>query len=242
MKNKISKLFKTFFITLIVAFIATENQNYVYNILDKLGQENEVFKKIVLSATITLCIGLFSSLLSFFLSKIQHTIKKMNVSISTKMNGSRRTTVKFKPVGGDKEYHPKDVEIEVNFQPVGMLSVLLIKKIGVTLDIYFNPELLDVSFFDKWDSEVNQVFNVFERKISIEILAAMDIKGKKFRGNSHKLNEQFKLKPIRVKNAETSMDLVIRADKLGKFGDMLSKMLLTIDFNTLRVSCKGEDN
>ncbi|MFD3447137.1 hypothetical protein ACFDTO_21300 [Microbacteriaceae bacterium 4G12] len=238
MKNTVIQLLKTFVITLIVAFAATNNQNLIYNIIDKLGYENDVMKKTVLSAVITLLIGLISILISFLWSAITSTIKKMDVTLITKINGRKKDTFKFTPT--NHEYDSQDVEIEITFQPMGWLSSLLIKNIGVTLDIYFNPELLDVSYSDRWDCEANQVFKISERKISIDLLGKIDIKGRTFRGKSHKLNERFKVKPIRVKNAETYLDYVIVSNKFGRFGNTLSGHLLTVKYEPLKVNCEGD--
>lgn len=238
MKNTVIQLLKTFVITLIVAFTATSNQNLIYNILDKLGYENDVLKKTVLSAVITLSIGLFSILISFLWSAITSIIKKMDVTLITKINGRKKDTIKFTP--SNYEYDFQDVEIEITLQPKGRLSNLLIKKLGVTLDVYFNPELIDVSYSDRWDCEENQIFKIYERKISVDLLGKIDIKGRTFSGKSHKLNERFIVKPIRVKNAETYLDYVIVSNKFGEFGKTLSGYLISIKYEPLKVTCEGD--
>lgn len=134
----------------------------------------------------------------------------------------------------------QDVEIEITLQPKGRLSNLLIKKLGVTLDVYFNPELIDVSYSDRWDCEANQVFNIYERKISVDLLGKIDIKGRTFSGKSHKLKERFKVKPIRVKSAETYLDYVIVSTKFGKLGKTLSGYLLSVKYEPLKVNCEGD--
>ncbi|EON74267.1 hypothetical protein [Lysinibacillus sphaericus] len=232
------QLLKTFVITLIVAFTATSNQNLIYNILDKLGYENDVLKKTVLSAVITLLIGLLSILISYLWSAITSIIKKMDVTLITIINGRKKETIKFTP--SNYEYDSQDVEIEITLQPKGQLSNLLIKKLGVTLDVYFNPELIDVSYSDRWDCEANQVFNIYERKISVDLLGKIDIKGRTFSGKSHKLNERFKVKPIRVKSAETYLDYVIVSTKFGKLGKTLSGYLLSVKYEPLKVNCEGD--
>ncbi|MCM3763065.1 hypothetical protein M3212_20270 [Alkalihalobacillus oceani] len=238
MKNAVIQLIKTFVITLIVAFAATNNQNQIYNILDKLGYENDVLKKTVLSAVIAVLIGLASILISFLCSTIKSIIKKMDVTLITKINGRKKEVIKFTPT--NHEYDSQDVEIEIILEPKGRLSSLLIKNIGVTLDVYFNPELLDVSYSDRWDCEANQIFKISERKISIDLLGKIDIKGRTFRGKSHKLNERFKVKPIRVKNAETYLDYVIVSNKFGRFGKTLSGYLLSVKYEPLKVNCEGD--
>lgn len=137
------------------------------------------------------------------------------------------------------EYDEKDVEVEIVLNPGGRIPNLLIKKLGFKLDIYFNPELLDVSFFDKWDSDEAGAFKLSERNISINLLGEIEIKGKTFQERSHKLNEQFKVKPIRVKNAETALDYAITSDKFGKITRIISGNLLSIECEPLKVTCKG---
>lgn len=240
MKDKITQAIKVFLITIVVAFIATDNQNIIYNLLDKLGYENDVLKKTILSAVITVSITLVLILSSYIWSLIKSSIEKMDVTLITKNKGRKKEAIKFTPT--DYEYDPEDVEIVISFQPKGRLSSFLIKKIGVTLDVYFNPELLDVSYSEKWDCEGNPIFKISERTISIDLLGEIDIKGREFCGKSHTLNEEFKVKPIRVKKAETYLDYVISSNKMGKFGKMLSGYLLSINYETLKVNCEGEVN
>lgn len=240
MNNKVIQIIQTFVITLFVAFVATNNENLIYNILKKLGYENDVVKKTVLSAVIALLIGLVSILISFFWSSITSIIKKMDVALVTKINGKKKDSIKFTPI--KHEYDSQDVEIEITLQPKGWLSSILIKKMGVTLDVYFNPELLDVSYSDRWDCEANQVFKISDRKISVDLLGKIDIKGRTFMEKSHKLNERFIVKPIRVKNAETYLDYVIVSNKLGGFGKTLPGYLLSVKYESLKVNCEGDIN
>ncbi|WP_096271659.1 hypothetical protein [Paucisalibacillus globulus] len=238
MKNKISQLLKTFVITLFVAFIATNQDNYVYNFFDKLGYENEILKKTVLSALIALFIGLLSILISYLWSKIKSNFKKMKITFNTKLNGSKRATIKFEPK--DYEYSQEEIEIEISLEPGGWISNLLIKKLGISLDVYFNPELLDIYFLDKWDTDTDGIFRLSDRKISINLLEKMEIRGRNFKGTTHKLKEQFEIKPIRVKNAETTLDLFITSKRSHRIGRLIDKYFLTTEFDSLKVTCKGE--
>ncbi|MGG0201616.1 hypothetical protein [Bacillus anthracis] len=238
MKDKIIQSLRTFIITLIVAFIATDQQNFVYNILKTLGYENEILKKTALSAVITFIIAIVLILTSYIWSKIKANIKRMNVSLVTKLDGTKRSNCKFIP--NDCEYDEKDVEIEIVLKPGGWLSNLLIKKMGLKLNVYFNPEILDVSFFDKWDSDTAGAFRLSERNISIDLLGEIEIKGKAFPERSHRLNEQFKVKPIRVKNDVTALDYVITTEKFGYITRIISGTLLSIECDPLKVTCKGE--
>lgn len=238
MKNKLNQLITTFVITFIAAFVSTNNQNLIYNILNTLGYENDVLQKTILSAVITLIIGLFSILGSFLWTAITSIIKKMDITLNTKINGKKKDAIKFTP--SSYEYDSQEIEIEIILQPKGKLSSLLIKSFGVSLDVYFNPELIDVSYLDRWDYEENQIFKIYERKISIDLLGKMDIKGRTFSGKSHKLNECFIVKPIRVKNAETYLDYVIVSNKFGKFGKFLSGYLLSVKYEPLKVNCEGD--
>ena len=126
MKDKIIQSLKTFIITLIVAFVATDQQNFVYSILKTLGYENEIAKKTALSAVITFIIAIVLILTSYVWSKIKANIKRMNVSLVTKLDGTKRSNYKFIP--NDCEYDEKDVEIEIVLNPGGWLSNLLIKN------------------------------------------------------------------------------------------------------------------
>ncbi|SDJ77801.1 hypothetical protein [Salimicrobium halophilum] len=238
MKKKLFQYLKTFVVTILVAFIATNQENYIYKILDIIGYESDLLKKTVLSAIIALFIGLLSLCITYLWSKIKLIFQKLDVSFNTKLNGTKRTTMKFSP--NDYEYASQDVEFEVNFNPGGWVSNFLIKKLGISLNIYFNPELLDIYFIDKWEIDKHEVFNISERKITINLLGNMEIKGREFKGRYHKLNEQFRVKPIRVKNAETALDLVIVSDNFDKFTRLIAKHFITVDFEALKVTCKGE--
>ena len=90
MKDKIIQSLKTFIITLIVAFVATDQQNFVYSILKTLGYENEIAKKTALSAVITFIIAIVLILTSYVWSKIKANIKRMNVSLVTKLDGTKK--------------------------------------------------------------------------------------------------------------------------------------------------------
>ncbi|GAA5417413.1 hypothetical protein Pryu01_02476 [Paraliobacillus ryukyuensis] len=239
MKNKVVQLFKTFAITLFVAFVATNKENFVYNFIEKLGYESDLLKKTVLSALIALFIGLMLEISSYLVGKIRTNFKRMDVTVNTKLNGNKRTTMKFSPT--NYEYFSKNVEIEIILKPQGWIPTLLIKKLGISFDIYFNPELLDISFRDKWDNNLDGIYKLYERRISINLLEKVNIKGNSFKERPYKLTEQFNVKPIRVKNDETSLDLVIMSSKFVKIVRLISKCLIKVNFEPLIVSCKGEE-
>ncbi|WP_251027201.1 hypothetical protein [Bacillus safensis] len=91
MKEKIFQALKTFIITLIVAFIVTDQENFVYNILNKLGYEkDEILKKTVLSGVITVCITIILIFISYFWSKLKGNLTKVDVSLVTKVNGTTK--------------------------------------------------------------------------------------------------------------------------------------------------------
>lgn len=106
-------------------FVATDQQNFVYSILKTLGYENEIAKKTALSAVITFIIAIVLILTSYVWSKIKANIKRMNVSLVTKLDGTKSN---YKFIPNDCEYDEKDVEIEIVLNPGGWLSNLLIKN------------------------------------------------------------------------------------------------------------------
>lgn len=243
MKEKIFQALKTFIITLIVAFIVTDQENIVYNILNKLGYEkDEILKKTVLSGVITVCITIILIFISYFWAKLKGNLTKVDVSLITKVNGTKKTTCKFSP--NNYEYAEKDIEIEVVLKPGGRLSNLLLKKIGLKLNVYFNPEILDISFYNKWDSDIEGSFRLSERNINIDLLGEIEIKGNKFLESSPKLIEKFKVKPIRVKNDVTTLDFEISSEKFefGFITRIVSRFLLSIDCDPMKVTCKEESN
>ncbi|MGN7312679.1 hypothetical protein ACTHQ4_16435 [Alkalicoccobacillus gibsonii] len=231
MKNKLGQLLRTFTITLVVAFIATDQENVIYKIINSIGIENEIFKKTVLGAIITLIIGIISLVYSFLEEKLAGNFKKINVSVNAKINGTKKATIVFQPEA--MEYSQEIIELEVNFNPGGRVTNWLVKKIGVSLDVYFNPEIIDISFLNDWDTTEKVTFMLTNRNISINLLEEVKIEGKTFVNNSHTLSEKFIVKPIRVKNGSTKLDLVA-SNKL------ISNLFIGINFESFKVTCKGE--
>lgn len=80
----------------------------------------------------------------------------------------------------------------------------------------------------------------YQNEISqLILLGEIEIKGKTFPERSHILNEQFKVKPIRVKNDVTALDYVITTEKFGYITRIISGTLLSIECDPLKVTCKG---
>lgn len=237
MKRNMKKSLKIFIITITVAFIATNQKNFIYKIIDNLGYDNEILKKTLLSAVITLLISVVSSALTFLCTRLKSFLSKIHISFITKVEGRTRTTMTFTPE--NDEYISKNVDIHLTLNPGGLITNFIIKKLGITIDIYFNPELLDIYFPDKWDTNKHETFNIFERKISVELLGEMEIGGERFRKTSHTLNEKITVKPIRIKDENTALDFVITTKRFNSVIDLLIKQLLVVEFQGLKVTCKG---
>lgn len=97
MKEKIFQALKTFIITLVVAFIVTDQENIVYNILNKLGYEkDEILKKTVLSGVITVFITIILIFISYSWSKLKENLTKVDVTLITKVDGTKKLLVNFR--------------------------------------------------------------------------------------------------------------------------------------------------
>jgi hypothetical protein len=234
---KIRQLFITFIITLGVAFVATDEENFVYKAIELMGFENEILKKTILSALITLFIGIFSVFITYIGGLFKTNFKKMNVSVNTKSGGNKRTMIKFNPI--DYEYTEENIDIELILEPGGHGSNYLIKTLGISFKFYFNPELLDVYYLNKWETNNDGFFKITERDILINLLDKMKIEGKKFSNQPHVFSEKIVVKPIRVREARTSLDLVVISNKNNKAVRLIAKYLLTVNFDSLKVVCKG---
>lgn len=238
MKVELYKALKIFMLTIAVAFLATNQENFIYSFIEKIGFQSEVLKKTTLSATITLVISIIAIILSRLSLKIKPAFQKIDVVLNTKLDGSKRTTMSFEP--DNCEYSGQDVEIDISLKPGGKISNILMKKIGISLKVYFNPELLDVSFPEKWETNTYETFNISKREIIINLFEGIKIEGEKFGDKPYKLNEKITVKPIRIKNDETTLDFVIVSSRFHGVINFIVKHFININLDPLKVMCKGE--
>lgn len=237
MNKTIRSAIKVFTVTVFVTFIATNKENWVYKLLDLLGMDNEIGKKAILSALITLLVVILSAVISVIHDKFSVLTQKMELQIDIKTSDTTAKVLTFHPV--KKEYQKQHINIEILLKPKGKITNAIIKKLGIRLEIYFNPEILDVYYCDKWDSQTIESFELKQRTILIDLFKQVKISGQEFNGKPHTLNEKFILKPIRIKDANTTLDYMI----VSSFGPIVakfaSKMLLDVSSKKkIKIICK----
>ncbi|MDT0050111.1 hypothetical protein QJV38_11920 [Listeria cossartiae subsp. cayugensis] len=229
-------LVKTFLTTILVAFLVTNSQNFIFTILDNWGFKNEIFQKAVLSAIIALAIGLLRTIGVFLFTVIIESLEPLKIELCILKNGNPTIeTITFTPKGS--EYLEQEFEIEVKFKPKGRVQLLIMQYFGIVIDIYFNPEVIDI-LFDSWKGQASS-FEVSNRTIRIDLLKQISIKGREFYKREHKLKENFIIKPIRVHNMETYLDYNFSSRKYGVLSKVFTKKI-TLDYDSVNLVCQGE--
>lgn len=235
LKKEFVMLIKTFLVTIVVALLITISQNWIFTTLDSWGLKNEIFQKTVLSALIALGIGLLRMLGIFLMTTVIESLEPLKIELCIIKDGNRtRDTITFIPRGA--EYPEQEFEIEVKFQPRGRMQLLVMQYFGIVIDIYFNPRVVDVSF-DGWESQ-DSSFEISGRTIRIDLLKQVSIKGREFFKREHKLNENFIIKPIRVRNVETYLDYEFSSRRYGILAKVFTKGI-TLDYDAVELVCQG---
>ncbi|MER2175830.1 MAG: hypothetical protein ABS911_14245 [Carnobacterium sp.] len=148
-KKELSSLSKTFVISFIVAWFITNSENFIFSFLNNIGLTNELFQKTVLSAVVTAGIG-FTKLLIFVITKfILNNLEPLEISlILTNKGESIDSPIEFHPK--NSEYEEQGFEITVSFKAKGELNIIMMKYIGIVINVYFNPKILDIYFSNGW--------------------------------------------------------------------------------------------
>ncbi|WEG73501.1 hypothetical protein [Vagococcus intermedius] len=235
-KKEFSSLGKTFVITTVVAFIITNSDNFIFSFLDSIGLTNDVFQKTVLSAVVTLGVGLVKMLLLLVSTIIVKNLEEPKIKIIlTKQDKEIISPIEFAPIG--KEYEEQEFKLKVEFEPKGKINVFILKYIGIEVNIYFNPKILDIYYEYGWESK-NPSFEISDRSIKIKLLSQINTTGKRFYGRKHILSENFLIKPIRTHDSETYLDYDFSACKHGTISKLVTKKI-EIDYKTIDIICKG---
>lgn len=237
-KKELWALLKTFIVTIAIAFIVTNNQNYIYTWLNKFGLTNETFQKLFVSALVAIVFGIVRLLVFVIFELIVKNIKPLEIELTFKHNNMNvDEPLVFIPNGF--EYSEKAVEVEIKFKPKGKLNIIIMKYLGIVINIYFNPKVIDIYYEDGWDGS-DSSFNIAERAISVEILKQVSIRGRNFFDREHKLIETFLMKPIRVKNTETYLDYDFSLCKHGFLSKLFTNKI-KLKYEILDVICKELD-
>lgn len=237
MKNNLWSLFKTFLITIITAFVVTNEKNPIYSFLHSIKMENEIFRKSFLSATVALLIGVLSMIIATFFQWICLSFSKIELEIEIKKNNRKLSKLVFKP-DSNNEYPEETINLEVKMQPKGKFSNLVAKWFDVNLEIYFNPGIIDLSLAEQWEQASLNGFVVSERCIKVHILKPMKIQGEEFLTNEHTMSERVEIKPIRVKKQSTYLDYCPTFGNGNFFLNRLAKRFLKIKYNQFKIDCE----
>lgn len=176
------KLLVTFVILFIVVFISSNPNNEIYKFLDKFSFSDDQ-KKNVLVGIVTLIIGLIELLIilvnKLFIWAVQKLLKKLKVDISFSGVGKSTKIVDKKLFFYQKSnglFHENKLKVLLCIYPAGDWTMWILKKLKVRIEIFFNPQLFDVTLDNdqEWISETDQLSSSIsineEQAICINIL------------------------------------------------------------------------
>lgn len=232
-KKQFSEILKTFILSLGILMFATSKINFIPNLLNTLGVENEVVENTLISIIITASIEVVKLLSSWLFAKVK-------VEMSTHVNGSERSEIVFKPTS-DSEYEKEYVKIRLIISTPANFLTYLVKKLNLSLEIYFNPEILDISFENEWDHENLNNYKMDGRKIRINLLEDIIIGGKLYSKQPHNLNIPTMILPIRIEEKDTNLDYTVVLSKKNSFYNFFTRFLIDVDSKSLMIKCEGGD-
>lgn len=234
--SKIIKLIVTFLIALFTVVIASDNSNKLYEFLNKHDYTDPLVQKAILSAAIAGAIGILQELIDLLYKLLLWIIKKyfkrLTVSIKFKKNKRNRDVIRFKPVNG--AYVAEQVDIEINIVPAGKIAMMILKLLGLRIEVFFNPHIIDVTLEndpewlnEKADTKVNQ-----EQAVCISVLKDYRLGGSTIK--PFLMTESIIILPKRVKKDTAHIDF-----KLTSFmGSKLSSALCESDMKDLDIECE----
>ncbi|NTL69997.1 hypothetical protein HQ694_11930, partial [Enterococcus faecium] len=210
-------------------------------ILDRLNIENETVRKSILSATITLIIGVLSYVLSILMQWIFLSLSKIKLEVNIKQNNRKKNKLTFTPNSND-EYVAEVVDLEIKMTPKGRLSNFLVNWLDINLEMFFNPNILDISLLEQWDRSSLNGFLIEERSIKVYILKNMKIQGERFVSTEHVMTEKIQIKPIRVKKERTNMDYCPTFGKGNFFSKKIARRFFEINYDQFIIECEDIHN
>ncbi|PEF41617.1 hypothetical protein CON84_00620 [Bacillus sp. AFS094228] len=231
------KLIATFVVTFFTAIISSNNTNIVFDFLNRHGYSDPTTQKFILSGIITVAVGVlhavFVLLYKLLLWSIKRYFERLTVDINFKVNNRNKELIKFKPVGG--EYEEEQVDIELEIVPAGKISMCILKLLGLQIEIFFNPQIIDVTLANdqEWLNE-NASTKVNEKQaICISVL-----KNYRLGGLSTKpfiRTESIIILPKRVKRDTAHIDFKLSS----VVGSKISSALCASNMKELNIECEG---
>lgn len=231
-----SKLIVTGLIAFVIAIIASDNSNIFYKTLNEYNITDPVAQKGILSAAIAFVIGSVDLLLKLLfkcsLWIIGKYFKRLKVSIHFKENSRSKKTIKFKPNNG--VYKEERIDIEVEVVPAGKISLFILKMLGLQIQVFFNPHILDVTLENDQEWLGEQPVTTIDDKqaVCISVLKNYSIKGSKLK--PFKTTESIVIVPKRVKRDTAHIDFRLSSF----FGSKLSNALCDSDMKDLDIECE----
>lgn len=235
--KSVIKFTVTFVITLFTAIISSNNTNIVYDFLNRHGYSDPTTQKVILSGIIAVIVGIIQSLLGLLYKTLLWSIKKyferLTVNINFKIKNRNKELIKFRPVGG--EYQEEQVDIELEIVPAGKFSMFILKLLGLQIEIFFNPQIIDVTLVNdkEWLNE-NASTRVNEKQaICISVLENYRLGGLSMK--SFIMTESIVILPKRVKRDTAHIDFKFTS----VVGSKISSALCDSNMKELNIECEG---
>ncbi|TCW43407.1 hypothetical protein EC917_14310 [Bacillus thuringiensis] len=231
------KLFATFVITFFTAIISSNNTNIVYDFLNRHGYSDPTIQKVILSGIIALAVGVlqlvFDLLYKILLWSVKRYFERLTVDIKFKIKNRNKEVIKFKAVGG--EYEEEQVDIELEIVPAGKISMFILKLLGLQIEIFFNPQIIDVALVNdqEWLNE-----NAGTRVNEQQAICISVLKNYRLGGLSMKpfiMTESIVILPKRVKRDTAYIDFKLTS----VVGSKISSALCDSNMKELNIECEG---
>ncbi|BDC57193.1 hypothetical protein [Bacillus altitudinis] len=231
------KIIATFVVTFYTAVISSNNTNSLYDFLNRHGYSDPTIQKVILSSLIVAAVGVlqlvFGLLYKTLLWIIKRYFKRLTVDIKFKINNRNKELIKFKPVSG--EYEEEKVDIELEIVPAGKISMFILKLLGLQIEIFFNPHIIDVTLVNdqEWLNE-NAGTRLNEKQaICISVLKNYRLGGLSMK--SFIMTESIFILPKRVKRDTAHIDFKLTS----VIGSKISSALCDSNMKELNIECEG---
>lgn len=244
MKKKIYKYITSiwnliigFCITLFTAIIASDKTNFVYDFLNKHHYSDPGVQKAALSAIIVITVGILQltiNLISEWIFwVIKQYFKRLVVEVEFKQNKRIKELLKFRPSQG--EYKEERVDIELKIVPAGKISMLILKLLGLQIEIFFNPHIIDITLENdkEWLGESASTKLDERQAICIEVLKNYRLGGSAMK--PFDMSESIVILPKRVRKETAHIDVKLTS----LIGSKVSRALCDFTMKELNIECEG---
>lgn len=236
MKSSI-KAILSFAVTFITAVVASDNKNIVFSLLSKYGYTDPTIQKVILSGLIVLFVAIVQQIFSLFnimlLVIIKRYFKRLTVDINFKVNNRSKESINFKPKGG--EYEEVQVDIELKIVPAGKISIAILKLLGLQIEVFFNPQIVDVNLVNdqEWLNERARTRIDNKQAICIGVLENFRLGGLSMK--PYIMTESIVILPKRVRRDTAYIDFRLTS----VFGNRISRALCDSNMKELNIECEG---